>query len=874
MKYISQTENDMFEALTNINPKPTAYSGQELNFLALDDRIFEILLYQIFKARIENNDFTLAERYDNVVLMQGVGERGRDCFLTKNGKNVGVIQCKKLNKNLNKTDVLKEILKFLIHYTQDKSLITDIEKFDYYFAVSKGFAETASVLLANFNDSYDEEEVKRNCEKILSSYSSLREVSYQEIEETIKNAIKKIRVYTLKPADLNQYLFEHPKLIKNFFRILTVTDNTLLEGIIDNYLAPILSKLYPKGNKDYKDFTFRFKEYLQRVYSYYSSSRTLVFGNHQKKLEDFYYPLNVECIIDLEKGKRLSISTSKFEDDFLPKFKKIIIIDDGGMGKSTIMKWLFLSIIKEGKGIPIFIELRKLINGRTVLDEIVQELNPIDKQLERDIVTKLIEQGNFIFFFDGYDEITDIDRSFVTTDLQNFISKSGNNLFIMTSRPETALNTFSDFREFKIKNLEEKEAFELIKKIGNNSDKSQRLIKKIEEKKIQNINAFLRSPLLVSLLYKKFEHRENIPLNIQEFYYEIFEALFQDHDLTKGDSYIRPKKSKLSFSEFFQILRTFSFFTLKKGEVIYNDALINKYLNEISKTLPNIEFNIPDFIEDLVKNVPLFNKEGLQYRWAHKSFQEYFSAEFICRDTKEKQIEILRSMHVSEKFERYIFILDLCYDIDFNSFQEAILIPYVKGYLEFCNDIFKDIVINKNIRNEQIALRKGLLFNSSYLFRFKKNDLDKSYMKEAIDFFKTENGINRDVFVETKFKEYEILSITVSMSMMSIVSRKFNDIIEILVNKKSPILSYHDFKKNRDLDKILEKGNMRKDCLINDKFNDLSDCTEFEFHNKLMISLRDDLQGWVLDFQKCEKYLKEYERYRIKKNENDLISGI
>lgn len=35
----------------------------------------------------------------------------------------------------------------------------------------------------------------------------------------------------------------------------------------------------------------------------------------------------------------------------------------------------------------------------------------------------------------------------------------------MASRPETVLNTFSDFKEFKVQKLKEEDAYELIKKL-------------------------------------------------------------------------------------------------------------------------------------------------------------------------------------------------------------------------------------------------------------------------------------------------------------------------------------------------------------------------------------------------------------------------
>ncbi|MCD9615236.1 NACHT domain-containing protein [Chryseobacterium gleum] len=800
--------------------------------------------------------------------MQGVGERGRDSILTKNGKNVGIIQCKQINKNVSRPDVLKEILKFILYYIQDKSLISNVNNFTYFFAVSKGFAETATNFIADFNNKYNEEEVKEISEKLISTYSTLRNLNYTQISEEIKNTIHKIQVKPIIPSDISQYLYEHDKLIKNFFRVLTVTDNSLLEAIIENYLSPILKQVYNKKDRAYIDFTYRFKEYLQRVYNYYSSSRTLLFGNQQKRLEDFYYPLNLECSIDNESNKNLIINTLNYEEDFLPIYKKIIIVDNGGMGKSTIMKWLFLSVIKERKGIPIFIELRKLKNKKTVIDEIIQELNPVDESLERDVVTRLISQGNFIFFLDGYDEISNEDREFVTTDLQNFISKSMNNLFIMTSRPETALNTFSDFKEFRVKKLLKKEAFELIKKIGNNSDKSFRLIDKINTNDFQNINEFLQSPLLVSLLFKKFEHRENIPLHLQEFYYDVFEALFQDHDLTKGDSYIRDKATKLSFSEFFQVLRELGFYTLKKGEIEYNDAVIAKYLQEISKRLPHIKFNPHDFLEDLVKNVPLFNKEGLQYRWSHKSFQEYFASEFICRDTKDKQIEILRKMHNSIKSEKYFSVLSLCYDIDYNSFKEALIIEYLKNYIIFYENNLTELKNLEGDVSEQIDIRKALIFNRIYIIIFKNRE------KHLQNIFKLINPSNQNI-KNQKIKSlpniieegYHINEISVSKNFILITAVNRYDLFELLVKKNETFIKLVKIKRSNEIED--EKEVNSEFIIMNNSFND-SNNTPYNlfYYNKLILRKMSEKNSYILDYKKCKKYILDYEN-DLSNNQDD-----
>jgi predicted NACHT family NTPase len=109
------------------------------------------------------------------------------------------------------------------------------------------------------------------------------------------------------------------------------------------------------------------------------------------------------------------------------------------MGKSTLLKFLCLSCIKNNRGIPVFIELRKLKNDESVFQYIYNELNPLDDELDKTFILQLIKQGDFVFFLDGYDEIPFSQRNLVTQNLQEFISKADKNVFLLSSRPETSL---------------------------------------------------------------------------------------------------------------------------------------------------------------------------------------------------------------------------------------------------------------------------------------------------------------------------------------------------------------------------------------------------------------------------------------------------
>lgn len=694
--------------------KPSSYEGLNLPFNSLDDRVFEILNYLIFKEKISLNYSDINNLFDDIDLMEGVGEKGRDCALLKEQKNVGLIQCKKVATNITKPQFCQEIIKFLLHSILDRNLIHDINNFTYYFSVSHGLAGTTKRLIREFNNLIlEEKDIEKWTELVISNYKAFEKTTYEQIKDELKDRLSKIKVKRILPQDLEADLTLMPQIRKQFFKTRTIVDTNEINQIFKKYLQPVLDTLKKESKKSINSFNTDFKDYLERSYRDYSSARTLVFGTQEKKLEDFYYPLQLV-------SKNITIKTDKYPNDLLPVYKNVIIVDNGGMGKSTIMKWLFIHSIKEKKGVPIFIELRRLSKDHLLIDEIISQISPINQVVNKQILLNLINDGNFIFFLDGYDEIRTTDKSDVTKDISLFISKaSKNNQFIATSRPDNIEGAFNSFRTFNIKKLHVNESYKLIERIGNYNERSMILIKKIKENDLKNIKEFLINPLLVSLLYKKFEYRESIPLQKQEFYYEVFEALFKAHDVTKGtDYYVRPKISKLKFSQFFQVLRSLGYKSIQQNEVEFNKSVLTKFIDEAKTELPKLDFETEDLISDLTKAVPLFYKEGLSYRWAHKSILEYFAAEYICIDTKGDQEEVLSAIYNGSRFRNLFHVMDLCYDIDYKPFRNAVIYPLCKEINELYTSTFKSLISSGKVNIEKIRHRQFRLFiEDNYLFK-------------------------------------------------------------------------------------------------------------------------------------------------------------
>ncbi|MER1863511.1 hypothetical protein KC997_18905, partial [Proteus mirabilis] len=298
--------------------------------------------------------------------------------------------------------------------------------------------------------------------------------------------------------------------------------------------------------------------------------------------------------------------------------------------------------------------------------------------------------------------------------------------------------------------LEIEQSYDLIKlydinlvKRGNRLILSNKLITEIKlmrEKENNTILEFLTTPLYVSLLFCSYRYKPVIPRRKDLFYSQVFEALFETHDLSKETGYVREKSSGLDITDFSIILRRLAFWCLKNnGKLEFSRAELESILTNITEKLKGVNVKPISFINDLTYSVPLFIKEGALYRWSHKSLMEYFSAEFICIEVKDKRDDLLLKLYESGSAVKYKNIIELCSDIDYASFRKSILRKCLTEYfehlekledLDFLDDCNKEIWASISFFSDL----KLLLTPYSNANLGDLNILDNVYVFEESDF--------------------------------------------------------------------------------------------------------------------------------------------
>lgn len=220
--------------------KPQAIANKGFPYQSLaDSRRFEELLYTIGVERIQRGDWK--NLYDDIQLLQGVRERGRDCIMFLEGKSLGLIQCKHSStaNRITLPTLALEVTKFVLHYLVDPKLIYNRDEFTYFFAIDFGFSEPALDLLSSFNDRIIEHpDLETWTRKVISANISLNHLEYDKICNDLKDTLSRINVKPILPQDLDKLLLEEGKesIIKAFFEVRSIIDSKVSRQILDDLI--------------------------------------------------------------------------------------------------------------------------------------------------------------------------------------------------------------------------------------------------------------------------------------------------------------------------------------------------------------------------------------------------------------------------------------------------------------------------------------------------------------------------------------------------------------------------------------------------------------------------------------------------------------
>ena len=308
--------------------------------------------------------------------------------------------------------------------------------------------------------------------------------------------------------------------------------------------------------------------------------------------------------------------------------ENLLIEGIAGQGKSIFLRYLCSMEAATGSFIPIFAELRRIQKDQTLRSFIIETLRQYNIKAEGEIFDDLVATGKVILLLDAFDEVLEPIKERILSEIEQLAATHDQLRIVVTSRPESGIAVCPTFNVVKLSDLQNGEYKKVVQKVCGDAELAKALIQKVQGHK-GGIKDLLHTPLLVTLLVIRFKSFQELPEQLSDFYDSLFEVLLQRHDGIKP-GYHRARACSINDYECREAFEAFCFISkrLRDGQLKYVSvyAAAKSALEDRS-----FEDDPQNFISDIVKITCLLVKDGEEYRFIHKSVQEYYAASYIMR---------------------------------------------------------------------------------------------------------------------------------------------------------------------------------------------------------------------------------------------------
>ncbi len=492
------------------------------------------------------------------------------------------------------------------------------------------------------------------------------------------------------------------------------------------------------------DYGKAFEKYLVEAAKHIGKAKTILYGQVPHDMYSFYESTDI-------RNKDGSVKTDNV-NNILEIGNKIIITGTGGVGKSMLMRHCFLNAIKRTRYIPVLVELRGLneisVEKISIEQYIYNILKTFGFKLEEKYFKYSLETGCYLILFDGYDEVKNSLSQKITQEIIQFTNSYSENTVIVSSRPLDEFVGWDDFQEYSSVPLSKKQALSLISKLDYDEELKDKFYKQLDKEIFEKYYSFASNPLLLTIMLMTFEGRVSMPDNKVDFYEQAFSTLFHRHDAMKKGRFKREIVSGLSYEEFKKVFAYFCFRTFFKSQYEFTFKTVNENISKAKdKIYCSKKFNDADFLEDMTKAVCMLMAEGLNYKFSHRSFQEYFAAVYTTQLSDEEQKQFIGSWLKSESNRMTSDFLDILYNLQPDRFMKNILYPPMceifnmykengssdEWYIDYMYGGIRIYEIHEN--EKRIALRVNKSYYDKilsymlwhYRFSYKRKTNDKIY---------------------------------------------------------------------------------------------------------------------------------------------------
>ena len=222
-------------------------------------------------------------------------------------------------------------------------------------------------------------------------------------DRVLRNIMASFKIELAEEETPDKRLFAYA-LAKQFYSI--AQGNGSGDDVVENFYKP-------------EAHIISFPEYVDRTKSKYEKTETPFSDGEERLLADVYVCNILSSRLAATKNRHSRTQEKTILDatlDLIAEYsKRVILVANGGMGKSMMLQHLFLESINKHQQtglLPIMIELRDFSENNDLFnDYIVKTAGTFDRKLTSKKMDELMSSGKCQILMDGADEIDPSDAN-------------------------------------------------------------------------------------------------------------------------------------------------------------------------------------------------------------------------------------------------------------------------------------------------------------------------------------------------------------------------------------------------------------------------------------------------------------------------------
>jgi len=338
----------------------------------------------------------------------------------------------------------------------------------------------------------------------------------------------------------------------------------------------------------------------------------------------------------------------------LDNTKHVALLGQVGSGKTTSLKFLCQSLLfnegyfESGFSYPILIKLNDFnsptkdveYNRSIIINTLIEilgikfDFQKLDEKsidtFKVSVVTNFLNENKILLLLDGFDEIVFQNRREVfLNEFEKLVCSIDQSKIILTSRTSDFRLSLENLNTYEICPLTDEQISLFAFKWLESNEEAEDFIKKI--KKSPFYDTAIR-PLTIAHLCAIYERNKDIPEKPKTVYRKIVTLLLEEWNQQRN-VHRKSKYAQFENDRKFEFLSNLAFgLTLSNKNNNFTKSDLESIYDKIYQDYDLVKTEMVDVINEIESHNGLIIESGFQkFEFAHKSIQEYLTAEYIVK---------------------------------------------------------------------------------------------------------------------------------------------------------------------------------------------------------------------------------------------------